>query len=208
LFTGIVEDVGRLVRREDLAEGRRLWVATSLPVSEFEMGESVAIAGACMTVVAMAGGGIGGGEFAVDVSAESLRRTTLGGLCDGDAVNLERAMKLGDRLGGHIVSGHIDGTGVVDQVHAEGESSIYTFRIDSGLMPMLVEKGSVAVDGTSLTCFNCREELFDVAVIPHTQAVTTLGARQPGARVNIEVDVLGKHVAKLVEAAIKVRVGG
>jgi riboflavin synthase len=212
LFTGIVEDVGRLVRREDLAEGRRLWVATSLPVSEFEMGESVAIAGACMTVVAKLasagdgrGGEIGGGEFAVDVSAESLRRTTLGGLGNGDAVNLERAMKLGDRLGGHIVSGHIDGTGVVESVRAEGESSIYTFRIDAELMPLLVEKGSVAVDGTSLTCFNCREALFDVAVIPHTQAVTTLGARKPGARVNIEVDVLGKHVAKLVEAALQSR---
>ena len=206
MFTGIVEDVGRLVRREDLAEGRRLWVATSLPVSEFEMGESVAIAGACMTVVAMAGAELGGGEFAVDVSAESLRRTTLGELSDGDAVNLERAMKLGDRLGGHIVSGHIDGTGVVEQVRAEGESSIYTFRIDSELMPMLVEKGSGAVDGTSLTCVNCRDALFDVAVIPHTQAVTTLGARKPGARVNIEVDVLGKHVAKLVDAAVKARV--
>jgi riboflavin synthase len=205
VFTGIVEDVGRLVRSEDLAEGRRLWVATSLPVSEFEMGESVAIAGACMTVVAMAGGALGGGEFAVDVSAESLRRTTLGDLGEGDAVNLERAMKLGDRLGGHIVSGHIDGTGVVEQVRAEGESSIYTFRIDRALMPMLVEKGSVAVDGTSLTCFHCRDAFFDVAVIPHTQAATTLGSRGPGARVNIEVDVLGKHVAKLVDAAIEAR---
>jgi riboflavin synthase len=200
LFTGIVEDVGRLARREDLAEGQRLWVATALPVLEFEMGESVAVAGACMTVVAVASG-----EFAVDVSAESLRRTTLGELAAGDRVNLERAMKLGDRLGGHIVSGHIDGTGVVEAIRPEGESSIYTFRIDDALMPMLVEKGSVAVDGTSLTCFHCRESLFDVAVIPHTQAVTTLGTRRPGSRVNIEVDVLGKHVAKLVEAAIKSR---
>jgi riboflavin synthase len=206
VFTGIVEDVGRLVRREDLAGGRRLWVATRLAVCDFAMGESIAIAGACMTVVAMSGGELGGGEFAVDVSAESLRRTTLGDLGEGDAVNLERAMKLGDRLGGHIVSGHIDGTGVVESIRAEGESSIYTFRIDADLMPMLVEKGSVAVDGTSLTCFHCRESLFDVAVIPHTQAVTTLGSRTPGARVNIEVDVLGKHVAKLVDAAIQSRI--
>ncbi len=198
MFTGIVEDVGRLVRREDLAEGRRLWVATKLPVSEFEMGESVAIAGACMTVVAM-----DGSEFAVDVSAESLRRTTLGDLASGDAVNLERAMRLGDRLGGHIVTGHIDGTGVVESIRPEGESSIYTFRIGAELMPMLVEKGSVAVDGTSLTCFHCRDSLFDVAVIPHTQAVTTLGVRKPGTRVNIEVDVLGKHVARLVEAYVR-----
>jgi riboflavin synthase len=206
LFTGIVEDVGRLVRREDLAAGCRLWVATKLPVGDFEMGESVAVAGACMTVVAMAGGEIGGGQFAVDVSAESLRRTTLDELAEGDQVNLERAMRLGDRLGGHIVSGHIDGTGVVESIRPEGESSIYTFRIDAALTPLLVEKGSVAVDGTSLTCFHCRDTLFDVAVIPHTQAVTTLGSRKPGARVNIEVDVLGKHVARLVDAAIAARV--
>jgi riboflavin synthase len=199
LFTGIVEDVGRIARRENLTGGRRLWVATSLPVSTFEFGESVAIAGACMTVVAMNASGSGDGEFAVDVSAESLRRTTLDDLVENDAVNLERAMRLGDRLGGHIVSGHIDGTGIVESIRPEGESSIYTFRIDSALMPMLVEKGSVAVDGISLTCFHCRSELFDVAVIPHTQAVTTLSARQPGSRVNIEVDVLGKHVARLVE---------
>jgi riboflavin synthase len=201
LFTGIVEDVGRLVRREDLAAGRRLWIATAMPVADFDIGESIAIAGACMTVVAMAGNGFGG-EFAVDVSAESLRRTTLGELADGDAVNLERAMQLGDRLGGHIVSGHIDGTGAVESIRPEGESSIYTFRIDADLMPMLVEKGSVAVDGTSLTCFNLGDGRFDVAVIPHTLAVTTLGARKPGARVNIEVDVLGKHVARLVEAYV------
>src|SRR5689334_65151 len=109
MFTGIVEDVGRVVRCEDLAEGRRIRVATKLPVGDFEMGESVAIAGACMTVVEIAPNG-SGGEFAVDVSAESLRRTTLGELAAGTAVNLERAMQLGDRLGGHIVSGHIDGT--------------------------------------------------------------------------------------------------
>jgi riboflavin synthase len=200
LFTGIVEDVGRIARGEDLAAGKRLWVATSLPVAEFEMGESVAIAGACMTVVATAPG-----EFAVDVSAESLRRTTLGDLLPGDAVNLERAMRLGDRVGGHMVSGHVDGTGAVAAIRPEGESAIYTFRVDRELMPMLVEKGSVAVDGISLTCFHCREDLFDVAVIPHTRAVTTLGVRQPGARVNIEVDAMGKYVARLVDAALAAR---
>ncbi len=203
MFTGIVEDVGRLARREELAAGRRLWVETHLPAAEFELGESVAIAGACMTVVERSQG-----QFAVDVSAESLRRTTLGDLVAGDAVNLERAMRVGDRLGGHIVSGHVDGTGAVEQVRPEGESSIFTFRIDPGLMPMLVEKGSVAVDGISLTCFHLRDGLFDVAVIPHTLAVTTLGARRPGDRVNIEADVLGKHVARLVEAALAARAPG
>jgi riboflavin synthase len=202
MFTGIVEDVGRVVRCEDLAEGRRIRVATKLEVSSFEMGESVAIAGACMTVVEMSPVA-GGGEFAVDVSAESLRRTTLGDLAAGDAVNLERAMQLGDRLGGHIVSGHIDGTGSVESIRAEGESSIYTFRIDAQLMPMLVEKGSVSIDGTSLTCFGLGDSTFDVAVIPHTMTVTTLGSRKPGSRVTVEVDVLGKHVARLVEAYVR-----
>ncbi|MFN2425430.1 MAG: riboflavin synthase [Candidatus Binatia bacterium] len=200
MFTGIVEDVGRLQRREDLAAGQRLWFATKLDVGDFEMGESIAIAGACMTVVAR-----GPSEFAVDVSAESLRRTTLGDLAVGDAVNLERAMRLGDRLGGHMVSGHIDGTGLVDSIRPEGESSIFTFRIAAELMPLMVEKGSVAIDGTSLTCFNCRDDRFDVAVIPHTLAVTTLGQRAPGARVNLELDVLGKYVARLVDAAITTR---
>ena len=201
MFTGIVEDVGRLTRYEELAAGRRLWVSTSLPVSAFELGESIAIAGACMTVVTC-----GDGEFAVDVSAESLRRTTLGDLAPGDAVNLERAMQLGDRLGGHMVSGHIDGAGTVESIRPEGESSIFTFRVSADLMPMLVEKGSVAVDGISLTCFGCGDDRFDVAVIPHTLAVTTLGRRLPGARVNIEVDVMGKYVARLVDAAIAARI--
>jgi len=201
LFTGIVEDVGHLTRREELPAGRRLWVSTSLPVATFEIGESIAIAGACMTVVTR-----GDGEFAVEVSAESLRRTTLGDLEPGDPVNLERAMQLGDRLGGHMVSGHIDGTGTVDAIRPEGESSIFTFRVAAELMPMLVEKGSVAVDGISLTCFGCRDDRFDVAVIPHTLAVTTLGRRAPGARVNIEVDVMGKYVARLVDAAIAARI--
>ena len=200
MFTGIVQDVGRIHRQEPLEQGCRLWVSTALPAADFEMGESIAIAGACMTVVETRGS-----EFAVDVSAESLRRTTLGDLVAGDAVNLERAMRVGDRLGGHIVSGHIDGTGVVESIRPEGESSIYTFRIDAALMPMLVEKGSVTVDGTSLTCFHCGADRFDVAVIPHTMAVTTLGSRRPGDRVNIEVDVLGKHVARLVDAAIAAR---
>ena len=200
MFTGIVEDLGRLQGREDLAAGQRLWVRTSMPTGEFEMGESIAICGACMTVVA-----VEEGAFAVDVSAESLRRTTLGDLAEGDPVNLERSMRFGDRVGGHIVSGHVDATGTIDSIRPEGESSIYTFRIPTELMPMLVEKGSVAVDGISLTCFNCRDDLFDVAVIPHTMAVTTLGVRSPGSRVNIEIDVMGKYVARLVDAALAAR---
>jgi len=219
MFTGIIEDLGRLARREPLEEGQRLWVRTALPVAELPMGASIALNGGCMTVVAMLPGRKTGpeerngrvageslDEFAVDVSAESLRRTTLGDLRDGDPINLERSMQLGDRIGGHMVSGHVDGTGSVASIVPEGESSIFTFAVDPSLMTMLVEKGSVAVDGISLTCFNCREDRFDVAIIPHTLAVTTLGVHRPGARVNIEVDVMGKYVAKLVDAAIAARI--
>ena len=200
MFTGIVEDVGRVARSQDLEAGRRLWIATSLPVETFEIGESIAIAGACMTVVSAAGD-----RFAVDVSAESLRRSTLGELASGDAVNLERAMRLGDRLGGHMVSGHLDGTGTVDSIRAEGESQVFTFRVDAAMIKMIVEKGSVAVDGISLTCFACRDSCFDVAVIPHTLAVTTLGQLAVGASVNLEGDLIAKHVDRLVTAHLAAR---
>ncbi|HYC53846.1 MAG TPA: riboflavin synthase [Candidatus Binatia bacterium] len=202
MFTGIIEDLGSLACRRDLEAGQRLTIATNLATTDFTLGESIAVSGACMTVVEWTQD-----TFAVDVSAESLRRTTLGALREGDRVNIERSMKLGDRLGGHIVSGHVDGTGEVAGVRDEGESSIFTFRIDSWLMPMLVEKGSVAVDGISLTCFHCRDDRFEVAVIPHTRQATTLGLRRSGDRVNIETDVLGKYVARLVDSAIRARVG-
>lgn len=220
MFTGIIEDLGHLVRSEPLQEGQRLWVRTALPVADMPMGASIALSGACMTVVAVkagrargssAAGDVASGdldEFAVDVSAESLRRTTLGDLRPGDPVNLERSMQLGDRIGGHMVSGHIDGTGSVISIVPEGESSIFTFGADPSLMSMMVEKGSVAVDGISLTCFNCRADRFDVAIIPHTFEVTTLGVRGPGSRINIEVDVMGKYIAKLVDAAIAARLEG
>lgn len=185
---------------EGLSAGRRIRVATSLPVCDFAIGESIAISGACMTVVEAAAG-----QFAVEVSAESLRRTTLGQLQCGDRVNLERALLAGDRLGGHIVSGHVDGVGVVDAIRPEGESSIFTFRIDPSLMPMLAEKGSIAVDGISLTCFHLRDDRFDVAVIPHTLASTSLGLCEVATRVNLETDVLAKHVARLVESALAAR---
>ena len=147
-----------------------------------------------MTVVALADS-----TFAVDISAESLRRTTLGSLCVDERVNMERSIRLQDRLGGHLVSGHVDGTGRVKAIRSEGESSIYTFEVPPPLATVMVEKGSVAVDGISLTCFDCARDQFDVAVIAHTQEVKTLGMRKPGDAVNIENDLLGKYVARLVE---------
>ena len=194
MFTGIIEDLGTISEVEPLAEGKRLTVETRLPVSEIGIGDSITINGACMTVTEVAASG-----FSVDVSAESLRKTTLGGLAAGARVNLERSMRLGDRLGGHIVSGHVDGVGRVEAIEPEGESWIYRFAVDPELARVMVEKGSVAVDGISLTCFNCTATTFDVAVIPHTHEVTTLGTREVGTGVNIENDMLGKYVARLIE---------
>lgn len=137
------------------------------------------------------------GWFEVDVSAESLRCTTLGAFEPGRRINVERSMTMGDRLGGHLVSGHVDGTGTVKSIRPEGESYLFTFNASPEQMLLLIEKGSVTVDGISLTCFNCTEDTFDVAVIPHTFAVTTLGTKKTGSQVNLENDLLGKYVAKL-----------
>jgi riboflavin synthase len=192
VFTGIIEDLGSIESVKPLEAGSRMKIATALPTAEFAMGESICCNGACLTVVEIADK-----TFAIDVSAESLRRTTLADLSPGDPVNLERSIRLQDRLGGHLVSGHVDGTGRVESIRPEGESAIYRFAVPEALTPLLVEKGSVAVDGISLTCFNCDGGGFDVAVIPHTTSVTTLGVRKPGDGVNIENDLLGKYVERL-----------
>ncbi|RMF24197.1 MAG: riboflavin synthase [Deltaproteobacteria bacterium] len=202
MFTGIVEDLGRVVAVEELEAGRALTIETALDLGAEELGASIAIDGACMTIVSREGP-----RFRVEVSAESLRRTTLGERSAGDRVNLERPLRLGDRLGGHVVSGHVDGIGRIEAIRPEGESSIFTFSLPPELSKLLVEKGSVAVDGISLTCFACREDRFDVAIIPHTSAVTTLGVKQPGDSVNIETDILGKYVERLLEPVLAARAG-
>lgn len=193
MFTGIVQDLGKVAAIEPLESGRRLTLRSKLAADDLQMGESIAVSGACMTVVAWTDE-----AFSVDVSAESLRRTTLGGLEVGASVNLERSMRLSDRIGGHLVSGHVDGTGRVAAIRPEGESSVYTFAMPAELIARTIEKGSIAIDGISLTCFNCVGETLDVAVIPHTMEVTTLGAKQPGDPVNIEMDLLGKYVERLL----------
>jgi len=149
--------------------------------------------GACLTVV-----GRRGARFAVDVSPETLRRTTLGALEPGARVNLERALRVGDRLGGHFVQGHVDGVGRLRTIRPDADWHLYEFEAPAGLAPYLVEKGSIAVEGVSLTVFACNRSRFTVALIPHTLKVTTLGDRQPGDSVNLEADVLMKHVASLL----------
>ena len=184
VFTGIVEELGRVESRR----GSRLRIGARTVLEGSGMGASIAVNGCCLTLV-----GSGDGWWETDVSDETYSRTYLGSLDEGDPVNLERPMALGDRLGGHMVLGHVDGVGEV--VSAAPNLVV---RIPSHLTRYLVEKGSVTVDGISLTAFNLRGDTFEVAVIPHTMEVTTLGSRSPGDKVNIEMDVLAKHVERLM----------
>lgn len=156
-------------------------------------GESIAVNGACMTVAARRGS-----SFTVVVSAESLRRTTLGSLKAGTAVNLERSLRVSDRLSGHFVFGHVDGMGRLEAVESEGGSALYRFSLPAGFGRFLVEKGSIAVDGVSLTVFDCGRRSFTVSIIPHTASATTLGRRRPGDRVNLETDMLARYVDRAV----------
>jgi riboflavin synthase len=185
VFTGIIEEVGVIRRRV----GGDLAVMASRVIEDVKLGDSIAIDGACMTVVHFTDE-----EFVVQVSPESYARTTLGDLKVGDAVNLERAMALGDRFGGHIVQGHVDGVGRVDRVQHQGEFSVWTFNAPEEVAPYLVPKGSVTINGISLTVVDPRKDTFDVAVIPKTLDETTLRSKRPGDRVNMEADVFGKHV--------------
>ena len=195
MFTGIIETVGRIERLTPLDGGARLSVATPRPLAKLSIGESIAVNGACMTVTRKAPR-----RFTVEISPESLRRTTLGTLTRGSSVNLERALRASDRLGGHIVQGHVDAMGTLQSIRPDAEWVLYRFRTPASVRRYLVEKGSIAVDGVSLTIFACRGSAFTVALIPHTLEVTTLGMRTPGDRVNLEADILMKHVEALLPA--------
>jgi len=195
LFTGIIQASGRVEERRKSGTGGRLVLATPRPLPRLALGESIAVNGACLTVTVRRGR-----RFAVDVSPETLRRTTLGNLAPGTRVNLERALCMGDRMGGHIVQGHVDGVGSLESIARDGEWLLYRFRTPRALVPYLVEKGSIAIDGVSLTVFACRGPSFTVALIPHTLAETTLGEREPGDRVNLEADVLLKQIERMLRA--------
>jgi riboflavin synthase len=185
VFTGLVEERGRVAGRDG-----RLRIAADLVVEDAKVGDSVAVNGCCLTVV-----DVRPGELAFDVVDESYARTNLGVLREGDPVNLERPVRPTDRLGGHIVQGHVDAVGEV----VTPAPDLYV-RTDPALLRYVVEKGSVAVDGISLTVVEVRADGFTVAVIPHTAEVTTLGARRPGDRVNLEVDLMAKYAEKLLDA--------
>jgi len=193
VFTGIIQTTGRVERVQSRSGGVRLTVAPVRRLPRLALGESIALDGACMTVTS--GSGV---RFTVDVSPESLRRTTMGDLRRGSRVNLERSLRVGDRLGGHIVLGHVDGVGTVQAITPEGEWVLYRFTAPKAIWPYLVEKGSIAVDGVSLTLFGCRNGRFTVALIPHTLRETTLADRVPGDRINLEVDVILKHIEAML----------
>lgn len=196
MFTGIIEELGTIleVRPHDTpwGPGVRVRIAAERVVDGSDLGASIAVNGCCLTLVD-SGTSAGRRWWDTDVSQETLNRTTIGSLQPGDRVNLERPMTLGDRLGGHMVLGHVDAVG--DVVSAAPDLIV---RVPTPLMKYLVEKGSVTVDGISLTAFDLTENTFRVAVIPHTAQVTTLGLRPPGSRVNLEMDVLAKHIERLV----------
>jgi riboflavin synthase len=196
MFTGIVTDVGRVRAVRDTNRDRRFEIETSYDMSDIDMGASIAHAGCCLTVVEK-----GEGWFAVEVSTESLEASTLGAWREGHAVNLERPTKVGDELGGHIVSGHVDGIGEVLSVAPEIGSHRVTIRAPAPLHRYIARKGSIAVDGVSLTVNEVEGEVFGVNIIPHTWEVTTLGRLAPGAKVNLEIDMLARYLARWQETA-------
>ena len=199
MFTGLVQALGRIERFDREGAGIRLTIAwDGLPEGDpLEIGESIAVNGCCLTAVA-----VDGGRFEVQAGPETLMCTNLGNGNADDRVNLERALRVGDRLGGHFVQGHVDTIATLRERRPEGEWEFLAFAIDPAWTPLLVPKGSIAVDGVSLTLVAVAPDGFSVMLIPHTLAVTTLGLIRPGDAVNIEADMLAKHVQKLI------RVGG
>ncbi|HEY3166805.1 MAG TPA: riboflavin synthase [Candidatus Binatia bacterium] len=194
MFTGLIEDVGKIDALRFNRGSAVLTVKTALPLRSMPLGASVAVNGACLTVVKKSKG-----TFTVDVSPETLQRTSLETLGVGSLVNLERPMRLQDRLGGHLVTGHVDGTGTVLAITKQGEFTVFTFQVPVRFGRFLISKGSVAVDGISLTVNDCGQDRFSAAIIPFTLQHTNLRARRVGDKVNIETDLIGKYVDSFLE---------
>ncbi|MET9853029.1 riboflavin synthase [Streptomyces sp. NPDC006450] len=197
MFTGIVEELGEVVAVEELAEASRFRLRGPVVTEDAKHGDSIAVNGVCLTVVET-----GDGEFTADVMQETLNRSSLGALTRGSRVNLERPMALGGRLGGHLVQGHVDGTGeILDRTPSE-HWEIVKVALPENLSRYVVEKGSITVDGVSLTVVEAAADWFTISLIPTTLALTTLGIKKPGDPVNLEVDVLAKYVERLLAAGV------
>lgn len=198
MFSGIVEEMGRVTGVEERPHasggGRRLWIAAQRVLEDARVGDSIAVSGCCLTAVS-----VEPGRFAVDLVPETLARTTLGAWREGDAVNLERSLRLEQRIGGHLVQGHVDGVGEVRRVSREGEGRRLGLSLPGPLARFVAEKGSLAVDGVSLTVAACDGATCEIALIPHTLRVTVAGAYAEGTRVNLEVDLVARYLARLLE---------
>jgi riboflavin synthase len=193
MYTGIIEDLGTIANVKRVPLGAVMTVKTALPLSKIHIGDSICFNGVCVTVVAK-----GRGKISADLSAETLRRSNLGALKAGDRINLERCLTMDKLLSGHLVAGHVDGVARIVSIKPEGSSRLLTFEGPASEVRYLVEKGSVALDGISLTCFGIKGRQFSVALIPHTLKVTTLGDRKAGDKVNFESDMLVKYVEKML----------
>jgi riboflavin synthase len=195
MFTGIIEGLGAIAAIQPSGQGRRLTVDADFELAGSKIGDSISVSGACLTAVRIAGR-----RFDADVSPETTAKTTFGAARVGERVNLERAMRLSDRIDGHLVSGHIDGTGVIESREAVGNVLVVTIGVPEELARFMIVKGSVAVDGISLTINTLEPGRFSVCIIPHTAGLTTVGFKPKGERVNIEADMIGKYVERFLSA--------
>jgi riboflavin synthase len=198
MFSGIIAEVGTVKAFEKDGEAASLLIEASAAFADVAIGESIAINGVCLTAVQRQGS-----TFTVDVSPETLRATNLGELRPGDGVNLERSLTLNDRIGGHLVSGHVDGVGTIVEKRPEANALHYAIRVPKSLLRYLVPKGSIAVDGISLTVVACDRDGFHITIIPHTAAVTTIERKGIGATVNLECDMIGKYVERVLQARLE-----
>ncbi len=201
MFTGIITDIGN-VSAVEMRGDMRARISCAYDMTGVDLGASIACDGVCLTVIDKGSDAEGRGWFDVDISAETLGKTNIGanGWASGKRVNLERALRVGDELGGHIVSGHVDGVAIIEEMRAEGDSTRLTFRAPAKLARFIAPKGSVALNGTSLTVNEVQGDRFGVNLIPHTQQVTTWGDAKVGDGVNLEIDTLARYVARLAEA--------
>jgi riboflavin synthase len=193
VFTGIIESLGTIQRIIPQGEGKILRIGCDFDLTHTRIGDSIAVNGACLTAVSLEKH-----AFSVDMAPETVSRTTFKSAVPGTRVNIERAMQLSSRIDGHLVSGHIDGTGTITRIEKKSNAVILTVRVDTHLAGEMIEKGSVAVDGISLTINHCTETQFSVSVIPYTAKLTTIGIKQTGDLVNIETDMIGKYVKKFL----------